>query len=326
MRKKKVVVNGVCFGGYNPPEYGKVGGVFERHYDVEIHFESIYAWISFVCVSANGRPNEIGFNNASAVYYRGVFARSVVADGVRRNSAKQSGKHGRAVCYTVSPVTGVNPLAIERQGCRDLRNAKHNGGFRCENCGWSGPSLNLVPHQCERVEYVMKDGKNEAVHYKFSQHDLKYRAELVDEFGRLISQDDINGAVFWLNNERTRKAKERFAASLAREGWDVSEYQMGSRGDDCQPQNRRRLPHDRIGYYGDFLRKYPALKSYDSFYNYRRMRTTQECRMVAAVEHEEYAPKVRAKRNATSLPSAWDDICGTTQRSWKTSKKRKQWQ
>lgn len=326
MRKSKVRIEGACFGGFHLPKHGNMGGVIERHADVEIHFESLYAWLSFLYTHADRRHRHVGFNGSCASLHSGAFARSIVANGERRDKIRHKGKSGGAVGYTLSPVYGADPFAVVRQGCRDLRNAKHNGGLRCEHCDWSGPSLNLVPHQCERTYFVMKNGVNECVRERYPQHDLKYRAELVDEFGRLVSPDDIDEALLWLRNERAQKTKERTLTKLAQEGWDVSQYCFDRRGSDCQPQNRGRLPHDGFGRYGTFLRKYPEVLSYDTFYNYRRMRTTQELRLIAATECEDDAPKIRAKRRYASLSSCGDDVCGTLQRSWKVAKKRKQWQ
>ncbi len=56
---------------------------------------------------------------------------------------------------------------------------------------------------------------------------------------------------------------------------------------------------------------------------YRHPRTTQEKRWNIA--HKDY---VRGKRHASNLPDVWDDFCRSdlkTNKSWKKTKKRRQW-
>ena len=43
------------------------------------------------------------------------------------------------------------------------------------------------------------------------------------------------------------------------------------------------------------------------YHYYRRVRTTQERRWANAWDDEEFAPKIRKCRNASNLPSYWDD-------------------
>ena len=56
----------------------------------------------------------------------------------------------------------------------------------------------------------------------------------------------------------------------------------------------------------------------------RRMRTTQERRWANAWDDEEFAPKVRGRRGASSLPNHWDDYHRYNQRNWKKFRKN-QW-
>ncbi len=59
---------------------------------------------------------------------------------------------------------------------------------------------------------------------------------------------------------------------------------------------------------------------------YRRPRTTQERRWANAWDDEEFATKVRARRNYRNLPNSWDDIPHTdwSYRNWKHYRKH-QW-
>lgn len=59
---------------------------------------------------------------------------------------------------------------------------------------------------------------------------------------------------------------------------------------------------------------------------YRRIRTTHERRWAHAWDDEEFAPKVRSRRNARNLPNSWDDIprFDWRHRSWKRYRKH-QW-
>lgn len=50
---------------------------------------------------------------------------------------------------------------------------------------------------------------------------------------------------------------------------------------------------------------------------HRRIRTTQERRWTHAWEDEEFAPKVRNRRNAHNLANAWDDRVRSNDRNWK---------
>lgn len=59
---------------------------------------------------------------------------------------------------------------------------------------------------------------------------------------------------------------------------------------------------------------------------YRGIRTTQERRWAHAWDDEEFAPRVRAQRNAANLPNAWDDYESHNEKSWKKqSNRRHQW-
>jgi len=68
-------------------------------------------------------------------------------------------------------------------------------------------------------------------------------------------------------------------------------------------------------------------RSYNRAYRgNRRIRTTQERRWAHAWDDVEFAPRVRGRRTAHSLPNSWDDIRGHNDKSWKTqSKRRHQW-
>ena len=56
----------------------------------------------------------------------------------------------------------------------------------------------------------------------------------------------------------------------------------------------------------------------------RHMRTTQEKRWANAWDDEEFAPKVRARRNANNLIDVRDDIWRHNQKNWKKFRKH-QW-
>jgi hypothetical protein len=67
-------------------------------------------------------------------------------------------------------------------------------------------------------------------------------------------------------------------------------------------------------------------KSRGGFGWFRNIRTTQEIRLNTSVHAEEGEIPVRAARNKRNLPTAWEDIIRTPQRSWKAQRKaRKQW-
>jgi len=58
---------------------------------------------------------------------------------------------------------------------------------------------------------------------------------------------------------------------------------------------------------------------------YRAIRTTQERRWANAWDDEEFAPRIRNRRNAKNLPNAWDDIRRYTRNNnWKRYRKQ-QW-
>lgn len=61
-------------------------------------------------------------------------------------------------------------------------------------------------------------------------------------------------------------------------------------------------------------------------YRLRRIRTTHERRWVRAWDDEEFAPKIRARRNARNLPDSWDDYVrrDVDDRNWKRHR-RHQW-
>lgn len=58
---------------------------------------------------------------------------------------------------------------------------------------------------------------------------------------------------------------------------------------------------------------------------YRNIKTTQERKFCCDPEHKPY---IRGKRSMKNLPEAWDDIWNSKElikKSWKRTKKRKQW-
>jgi hypothetical protein len=58
-------------------------------------------------------------------------------------------------------------------------------------------------------------------------------------------------------------------------------------------------------------------------FGYRNIKTTQERKYSCDPEHKPY---IRGKRSFRNLPEAWDDIPAfPIKRSWKRTKKRKQW-
>ena len=57
---------------------------------------------------------------------------------------------------------------------------------------------------------------------------------------------------------------------------------------------------------------------------HRRIRTTQERRWAHAWDDEEFAPKVRGRRNASNLPNSWDDYWRYNLKNWKDHRKT-QW-
>jgi len=59
---------------------------------------------------------------------------------------------------------------------------------------------------------------------------------------------------------------------------------------------------------------------------FRRVRTQQERKWANAWDDEEFAPKVRPKRNIWNLPDSYCDIIAHNDKSWKTqTKRRHQW-
>lgn len=58
---------------------------------------------------------------------------------------------------------------------------------------------------------------------------------------------------------------------------------------------------------------------------YRHPKTTQERRWANAWDDEEFAPRIRTKRNARHLPNSWDDLPrGSKGKNWKNYRKH-QW-
>jgi len=58
----------------------------------------------------------------------------------------------------------------------------------------------------------------------------------------------------------------------------------------------------------------------------RYIRTTQEIKWVHAWDNEEFAPRIRAKRNEHNLPTLWDDFWRYSNKNWKKqSKRQRQW-
>ena len=77
-----------------------------------------------------------------------------------------------------------------------------------------------------------------------------------------------------------------------------------------------RFRFDPVPYTGNF-------KGYGCYY--RNIKTTQERKYACDPEHKPY---IRGKRNFRNLPESWDDIPVSRysiKKSWKRTKKRKQW-
>lgn len=83
------------------------------------------------------------------------------------------------------------------------------------------------------------------------------------------------------------------------------------------------------GYLGKFNLKFRfdpiphTGKCYSLGYLYRNIKTTQEKKYACDSEHKPY---IRGRRSFSNLPDAWDEIpTSSIKRSWKRTKKRKQW-
>ena len=96
-------------------------------------------------------------------------------------------------------------------------------------------------------------------------------------------------------------------------------------------------PERLIGLRREWERNRPANKYRNRWYRqsghkkyawggFRSFKTFQERKWANAWDDEEFAPKVRAARNAHNLPNSWDDFNAHCEKSWKHQSKRKhQW-
>lgn len=83
---------------------------------------------------------------------------------------------------------------------------------------------------------------------------------------------------------------------------------------------------NRVDWRKRWNRKYDCGHKKGAYGWIRHMRTMQERRWAHAWDNEEFAPRVRAKRQGHHLPSNWDDYWAGAQKSWKRQSKRKhQW-
>jgi Zn-finger nucleic acid-binding protein len=90
------------------------------------------------------------------------------------------------------------------------------------------------------------------------------------------------------------------------------------------PDERRLLPLEREqnAYYRPY-KHYPSHVLFGGMY--RSIKTTQARRHAAGAAADPEVPNFRAKRNATNLPSLWDDKVIHRDKSWKRKKVKKQW-
>ena len=91
------------------------------------------------------------------------------------------------------------------------------------------------------------------------------------------------------------------------------------------PAERNRIDAERNPSYGWQHKYRHAISNRPTNSYYKRIRTFNERKQYAASTVEEYSPKVRAKRNISSIPNDWDDYYPHYDKSWKNKKIKKQW-
>lgn len=289
MRKKIVLAGGSWGGDVAALEMSDTTGFIERHVDIDLCFKNVYEWLRYCNQGRVGAYVHPGF--AIDILRASCGKRDAFFYGRRAFPCDQS--------YAVNRGDWV--------------------GYRCIQCEWTGASAGCLPKTC-----CSKYGT------QYKQHNLRYRVELLDEFGEPFGEERVFKALsairFSVSEARRTEAARYVLGDVL---GDVDEAQLASYlpsvGVSNQPCNRGLIERERLGYYGEFLRKYPGVEDWQRAYNGRNYRSIGLAKAVAGRVREEGEPEFRGERRnlhgylMTSEPRA------KPERSWKATKKRKQW-